>query len=205
MFYISTLSSLPVTTDSKKPSSKSNATTGHYKVTPKSVFMLPGNKMDSSSKKETTTKKTGASKQSTTMDGDFSLSDFDDAFASNDSIDYDYLDSKIPAPKKLIKEDSSSDFPQSELNFQEVHERAKHMRRAEVKETILSKLRLLAPPNITHLKLTNKLKIFPQHMLPQLPDQEDIQQDDNGHKEDTFHAKIETVIQFAEPCKLSPL
>lgn len=126
----------------------------------------------------------------------------EDEFAVNDSIDYDNME--FPEETKLVKPDVPDFSPASrfsELAFQEMHERAQITRITEVKESILSKLRLLAPPNITALKLDNKLKKYPDHVVPRLDEPDDIQQDDGQSHVDDFHAKISTVIQFATDCK----
>lgn len=117
------------------------------------------------------------------------------------AIDYDSL--TVPEPDRFIKSDTAS-LRFKDLSFEDMHRRAQFMRINEVKEAILNKLRLLAPPNITALKLNNKLKKYPGHIVPTLPDQESYVQNDARDKasnEDHFHAKIDTVIQFASECK----
>ena len=120
-------------------------------------------------------------------------------FSPNQRADVDYDSMDLPNSERLIP---TAD-PESVLDtlaFKEMHERAQMMRKTEVKESILSKLRLLAPPNITALKIANKLK-YPGHIVPTLEKPSDFQKDDSRVRQDDFHAKISTVIQFASDCK----
>lgn len=123
-----------------------------------------------------------------------------DKFPTDYNIDYDSMTG--PEPEKLVKDANNETFPTNGLAFKQMHERAQFMRIAEVKQSLLSKLRLLAPPNMTALKLSNKLKRYPAHILPSVLDDREMLSDDTGnsHEED-YHAKISTVIQFATDCK----
>jgi len=82
----------------------------------------------------------------------------------------------------------------------EMHDRAKTLRRNEVRQSILDKMRLLAPPNITALKQNNKLKELPEHMLRQFISESASLQGPQYH--DNYHARSNKVIQFAADCKL---
>lgn len=136
--------------------------------------------------------------------GDRNLDDLTETvlskFPMDEDVDYDSMD--VPVAEKLVPDADNDTFPENELVFKQMHERAQYMRIAEVKQSLLSKLRLLAPPNITALKLSNKLKRYPAHILPSVLDDPDMQNDDNtnDYNED-YHAKISTVIQFTTECK----
>lgn len=118
-----------------------------------------------------------------------------DNFAPDGKIDYDALE--LPKPERLIPDAKNDTLTDTELEFMQMHERAQFMRIAEIKESILSKLRLLAPPNITAMKLNNNLPRFPDHILPQSLDKLAMQSDESSTPGDEYHAKISTIIQFA--------
>lgn len=110
----------------------------------------------------------------------------------------------FPPPQRLVAPEEPSHAASAliGLSLMEMHERAKVMRISEVKQSILSKLRLFAPPNITALKMSNKLKKFPDHIVPKFAEESlDIQQDQAPQYDDNYHAKISTTIQFATSCK----
>lgn len=191
-------SGLPVTSDNKKNSGKSKKTKSSKNS--QSQFSLPGLggmlnpfTRKSTTKDEKNDKKTG---KDTTPSFDFDITDMDE-FSPNGSIDYDNM--ALPEPEKIIH-DEEENFPLTELNLRDMHERAQYMRTTEIRESILDKLRLLSPPNMTDLKSRKLLKPYPQHLLD-LGEEETPQQDDNGEEEDTYHAKIETIVQFAEQCE----
>ena len=85
-----------------------------------------------------------------------------DHFAPDGTIDYDAME--LNKPEHLVPDAENDTLHETELEFMQMHERAQFMRIAEIKESILSKLRLLAPPNITAMKLNNKMPRFPEHI-----------------------------------------
>lgn len=195
---------IPLSSD-RKHSGKPN----DFKLHKQSKFVLPGRSgplLRGMLNPKTSTATTKApednikanEKDTTHSVEDFDLANFGDEFAPNATIDYDAM--ALPEPQQLIEENEDN-FPLTELNIKNMHERAQYMRKDEIRKSLLSKLRLLAPPNMTDLKLHNKIRPFPKHLLPDLPEQQIPQSDDHGEEGDTYHAKIETIIQFAEPCK----
>lgn len=115
----------------------------------------------------------------------------DDGEDAAENFDYSNMQ---PSPSTLLIPSEETDGMSNGLNLTEMHEEAIQLRKAQIKDALLNKLRLDRLPSPNLAKLYQR---FPHHILGSAP-----MQMDSVAPKDNYHAKVQTLLRFPQKGKI---
>lgn len=135
---------------------------------------------------------TGNSREQPLDSADEDLQSYSSDDGEDASANFDYSNMQ-PSPSTLLIQNESDEEPDG-LNLTKMHEEAIQHRKAQIKDALLSKLRLtkLPSPNLAIL-----YQRFPHHLLGNA-----AMQMDSIAPKDNYHAKVENLLRFPQSGEL---